>query len=130
MNEIEAFVRHHSIRHPELRRRVQWADIRSIAAREGLKISILPMSRLGRLINYEDEWEIQLSERLDAGTRAVVGMHELVHFWRDREEGPAFYSTEEWQPEPREDFANMVAWYCTSSAYEHYARPEVSAQDE
>lgn len=120
MNEIRAFVEAHATRHPELRRRVQWQDVRAMAAREGVSLHLVPMSRPGRLISFGDHWEIQMSDELDAGARAFVGVHELVHYWRDRETGPTFYSTEAWEPEPCEDFANLVAWYCTSTAREFF----------
>jgi hypothetical protein len=129
MNEIEGFVWHMSAKHPELRRQVRWHDVRTMAAREGVGIRVRPMSRPGRLLGADGKWEIQIDERLSEGARAFAGMHELVHFWRDRAEGSVFYSSMEWEPEPTEDFANFVAWYCTSAAHPYHAR-EFYTQDE
>jgi hypothetical protein len=129
VNEIEEFVHHHAARHPELRRQVQWADVRAIAAREGIHVRVAPVSRPGRLVGMGGTWEMQVSDQLSEGERAFTGMHELVHYWRDREEGSAFYSSMEWEPEPSEDFANFVAWYCTSAAHKYYAR-DFSTQDD
>lgn len=114
MQEIEAFVAQHATRHPELLRQVQWADVRTMAAREGVRVRTLPLSRPGRLVRFGAAWEIQLSDELDASSRTVVGVHELVHYWRDRLEESAFYASEEWADDPKEDFANVVAWYLTS----------------
>lgn len=129
MNEIEQFVTLKGARHPELRRRVQWSGVRAIAAREGVHIRVMEMSRPGRLVSFGDRWEMQISEDLSDGARAFTGVHELVHYWRDREDGATFYASMEWEPEPREDFANMVAWYLTSSAHEFYST-RLSTQDE
>lgn len=116
MREIEEFVAQHSARHPELLRQVQWPDIRRIAAREGVPVRRLPLSRPGRLVRFDRRWEIQLSDQLNQTELAVVGAHELVHYLRDREEEPAIYAGEEWAADPVEDFANLAAWYLTSPA--------------
>ncbi len=129
VDEIEAFVRRQSERHPELRRQVHWSDVRAIAAREGVQLRVRAMSRPGRLVGIGGAWEIQFDERLSEGERAFTGMHELVHYWCDRGDGSTFYSSKEWEPEPREDFANFVAWYCTSAAHPYFAR-EFYTQDE
>jgi hypothetical protein len=114
MREIEEFVAHHAVRHPELLRQVHWPQVRAIAQREGVRIRRLPLSRPGRLVRYGRTWEIQLNEDLTETQLAVVGSHELVHFWRDRDEEPAIYAGEDWEPDSKEDFANLVAWYLTT----------------
>lgn len=115
MHEIERFVAHHAERHPELLRQVQWSDVRTMAAREDVRVRRVPLSRPGRLVRFAGAWEIQVSDELDLSTRAVIGVHELVHFWRDRLDESAIYSaSEEWEHDPKEDFANVVAWYLTS----------------
>lgn len=114
MREIEEFIDGLAVRHPELRRQLQWRDVRTIARREGVSVRRLPLSRPGRLVRFGQTWEIQLAEELNETERAVIGTHELVHFWRDRMDEPAIYASDEWQPDPREDFAVLVAWYLTS----------------
>lgn len=121
-DEISAFVESLAPRHPELRRRVHWPDVRAIAQREGVEIRTTPLSRPARLVRFGRQWEIQLNDELDPNARAFYGMHELVHYWRDREEEPTFYAGEEWEDDPKEDFANLVAWYTTSTAHELVAR--------
>lgn len=116
MQEIIDFVAALVPRHPELRRQVHWPDVRVIARREGVRLRRLPLSRPGRLVRFGRTWEIQISDELDMSARAVVGVHELVHYWRDRMEEPAIYASEEWADDPKEDFANLVAWYLTSPA--------------
>lgn len=116
MKEIETFVAEQAVRHPELLRQVHWSDVRTIAAREGLGVRRLPLSRPGRLVRFGERWEIQLSDELNESERAVVGVHELVHYWRDRMDEPAIYASEEWEHDPKEDFANLAAWYLTSPA--------------
>lgn len=114
MREIEEFVDGLAVRHPELERQLQWRDVRTIARREGVSLRRLPLSRPGRLVRFGQTWEIQISEDLSETERTVIGTHELVHFWRDRMDEPAIYASDEWQPDPREDFAVLVAWYLTS----------------
>ena len=115
MHEIEAFVRQHAPRHPELLRQVHWPEVRAIAKRECIAVRRVPLSRPGRLVRFGGAWEIQISDELDLTARAVVGVHELVHYWRDRLDESAIYSaSEEWERDPKEDFANVVAWYLTS----------------
>jgi hypothetical protein len=114
MREIERFVAEHAVRHPELRRQIHWPQVRTIARREGVRVRRLPLSRPGRLVRFGRSWEIQLSDELTPTELAVVGTHELVHYWRDREDESAFYSGEEWEPDSKEDFANLVAWYLTT----------------
>lgn len=122
MNEIEAFVQEQGARHPELLRRVQWPEVRAIATREGVTIRITPLARPARLVRYGRTWEIQINEDLNHAARAFYGTHELVHYWRDREDEPTHYAGEDWEHDPKEDFANMVAWYLTSTAREFYDR--------
>lgn len=115
MHEVEAFVAEHAARHPELLRQVHWPDVRTIARREGVGLRRLPLSRPGRLVRFGWRWEIQISDELDLSARAVVGVHELVHYWRDRLDESAIYtSSEVWERDPKEDFANVVAWYLTT----------------
>lgn len=116
MHEIEAFVAQHATRHPELHRQVQWSDVRTMARREGVSVRRLPLSRPGRLVRFGQRWEVQVSDELDRSARTVVGVHALVHYWRDRLDEPAFCASEEWADDPKEDFANVVAWYLTSPA--------------
>lgn len=124
MQEIERFVAEHAGRHPELLRQVQWPDVRTIAQREGIRVRRTPLSRPGRLVRYGNTWEIQLADDLDQSRLAVVGCHELVHFWRDRLDEPALYAGEDWEHDPKEDFANLAAWYLTSPARPLTSTPE------
>src|SRR5689334_20810826 len=115
MQEIEEFVAAHAERHPELLRQLRWSDVRTIARREGIAVRRTALSRPGRLVRYGQQWEIQVSDELDESARTVVGAHELVHFLRDRMDESAIYAaSEEWERDPKEDFANVVAWYLTS----------------
>ena len=98
--------------------------MRAIAARESVRVRRLPLSRPGRLVRFGQQWEIQISDELSTTELAVVGTHELVHYWRDRMDEPAIYASEEWMPDPAEDFANLVAWYLTSPA-----RPPRSSEE-
>lgn len=114
MKEIVQFVDAIARRHPEVRRPLHWPDVRTIARREGIGVRCTSLSHPGRLVRFGRQWEIQVCEDLNESERAVVGVHELVHFWRDREDEPAIYSTDLWMPDPREDFANLVAWFLTT----------------
>ncbi len=121
-NEVEAFVASLADRHPELRRRVHWGAVRTMARREGIALRTVSLSHPARLVGLGGRWEIQMAEDLDPNARAFYGVHELVHFWRDREVESTFYSSDEWRRDPKEDFANVVAWYLTSTAHEFHAR--------
>lgn len=123
MKEITRFVAAIAERHPEVRRQLHWRDVQTIARREGVSVRRVPLSHPGRLVRFGRQWEIQVNEDLDQSARAVVGVHELVHYWRDREDEPAIYSTDLWMPDPREDFANLVAWYLTTPH-----RPDLPAE--
>jgi hypothetical protein len=71
-------------------------------------------ARLGGLVRFGGEWEIQISDQLSVTERAAVGEHELVQYWRDRLDEPAIYASEDRADDPMEDYANLEAWHVTT----------------
>lgn len=112
---VPYFIRTMAERHPELRRPVTYAEFCAIAAREGIPVRVVPLSRPARLIRYGSSVAIQLSDRLPREERAIRGMHELCHFWRDDPGQPCYYDDDE-AAAPLEQFADVFAWAVTSPA--------------
>lgn len=101
--------------HPELGRQVRWADARRIAEREGILIQSVPLSADARLLRIGQLPVLQVRRGLGEKARTVAVMHELAHFWRDDPGEAAYYSDEgDRRQDPREEFADIFAWYVTS----------------
>ena len=106
--------------HPELSRPVLWADAQRIAEREGIVVQTVRLSAEARLIRVGATPVLQLRRGLDARARTIAVMHELAHFWRDDPGEPAFYSDEgDRRQDPREEFADIFAWYVTTPHRPH-----------
>ena len=112
---VPSFIKVMAERHPELRTQVTYVDFLAIAEREGISVRVVPLSRPARLVRCENAVFIQLADRTTHKERAVLGMHELCHFWRDDPGQPCFYADEE-DLRPLEEFADIFAWFVTSTA--------------
>jgi hypothetical protein len=111
---VPRFVRRMSRRHPELERQVLWSDFMAMCAREQILVRFEHMSAKARLVRYGADVFIQLNRRLDVKLPTIYGMHELCHFWRD-DPGEQCYYADDYSQHPREEFADIFAWYVTTS---------------
>jgi hypothetical protein len=60
---------------------------------------------------------IRINHELNSHLRTRYGMHELCHVWRDELGMPCIYADDETvTKDPKEDFADLFAWYVTSEA--------------
>lgn len=109
------FIRVMSHRHPELRAVVGWKEFETMAEREGITLEYRPLSRPARLIRFGERVAIQFNKTSDLRSRATDGMHELCHYWRD-DPGMACYYADDASGSPSEEFANVFAWFVTSTA--------------
>jgi hypothetical protein len=100
-------------RHPELAQQVLWPDFLCMAERERIRVRFEHLSTNARLLRYGSDVFIQLNRLLVPGARAVFGMHELCHFWRD-DPGEPCYFADDYSQHPREEFADIFAWYVTT----------------
>lgn len=113
---VPVFVRNMTERHPELGRQVTYQDFLAIAERERIVVRVVPLSRAARLLRIGRWACIQLNKTLSLDERAIYGMHELCHFWRD-DPGEACYNAEDNAlVDAQEDFADVFAWVVTSTA--------------
>jgi hypothetical protein len=115
-NEIIAFTRRMAIVHPELERPVTWGAFCSIAQRCRISIRIVSMSHPARLVRLGNSVGIQIKRGLDRTLQTRYGMHEMWHFWNDDIRESCIYADEETVRHPREDAADLFAWYVTSPA--------------
>lgn len=114
--DVVPFIHEMARRHPELARPVVWIDFVRMAKRDGIRVSVIGLSRPARLIRFEGCVCIQLRSSLNRSERTKYGMHELCHAWRD-DPGRSFYHAEEaGVRSPSEDFADLFAWVVTSPA--------------
>ena len=103
-------------RHPELRQPVTFHEVLKIAKRERISVQLVPLSRPGRLVRVAGHAFIQINKPLPDTERAIAGMHELCHFWRD-DSGEACYNVEDDALlTDAEEFADFFAWVATSPA--------------
>lgn len=106
-------------RHPELRRQITYAEFSTIAAREGVVVrAVRELSRPAHLVRIGYVPFIQFRRDTRHHERAVLGMHELCHFWPDDPGRPYYYSGED-DLRPLEEFADIFAWFVTSPARVH-----------
>ncbi len=116
---VPHFIRSTAEHHPQLRRPVTYAEFSMIAVREGIIIRVVPsLSHAARLIRVGAATFIQFRRDTSRQERAVLGMHELCHFWRD-DPGQACYFADEDDMRPLEEFADVFAWFVTSPARVH-----------
>lgn len=113
---VMRFIRVMSERHPELRSLVGWTEFQRMAEREGITIEFRPLSRPSRLIRFGARVAIQFDKKDPLRPRATDGMHELCHFWRDDPGVACYFLAEDGGASPSEEFANIFAWFVTSSA--------------
>lgn len=113
---VPHFVRMMAERHPELRHQVTYAEFAAIAAREQIAVRVVPsLPAPARLVRVRDAAFIQLSDSTSRAERAILGMHELCHYWRDDPGQPCYYADEA-DLSPLEEFADIFAWCVTSPA--------------
>lgn len=110
---VARFTRRMARRHPELERQVLWSDVQVMCGREGILIQRVPMATNARLVRYGPAVGLQLNRQLNEKARTVFAMHELCHFWRDDPGEPCFYA-DDYSKHPREEFADIFAWYVTT----------------
>jgi hypothetical protein len=110
------FTRRMAIMHPELANPVTWGAFCSIAQRCRISVRIVNMSHPARLIRLGNSVGIQIKRGLDRTLQTRYGMHELWHFWNDDIRESCIYADEETVRHPREDAADLFAWYVTSPA--------------
>jgi hypothetical protein len=104
-------------KHPELAQPVRWQHFLRMAERSNIAVRIVPLSRPARLIRYGQSLCIQLRRDLNHHLRTMYGMHELVHAWRDELGIACIYADDETvATDPKEDFADLFAWFVTSEA--------------
>lgn len=120
---VVEFARSLYLEHPELEQPVRWPHFLTMSARTGVHVQIVGLSRPARLIRFGSELGIQIQQGLSYHLRALYGMHELCHVWRDEIGESCIYADEETvMTDPKEDFADLFAWYVTSEAG-FYQRP-------
>lgn len=113
---VPHFVRTMAERHPELWQQITYAEFAVIAAREGIAVRVTPaLSRPARLVRAGAAAFIQFRSDTGPGERAVLGMHELCHYWRDDPGQPCYYADGA-DLSPIEEFADIFAWCVTSPA--------------
>ncbi|MFL5481122.1 MAG: HIRAN domain-containing protein [Gemmatimonadaceae bacterium] len=114
---VVAFARSLYATHPELMGPVRWQGFLRMAERSGIAVRVVPLSRPARLIRYGQALCIQIQRELNHHLRTLYGMHELCHAWRDELGMECIYADEETvMTDPKEDFADLFAWYVTSEA--------------
>src|SRR4051812_28369484 len=113
---IIEFTTRMAIVHPELASPVTWAGFIAIAQRCKIQIRIVNMSHPARLIRLGNNVGIQIKRGLDRTLQTRYGMHELWHFWNDDIQEACIYADDETLRHPREDAADLFAWYVTSPA--------------
>lgn len=110
---VPRFVRQKSRQHPELLRQVLWPDFVRMAERESIRVRFESLSSQARLLRFGSHVYIQIEKLLDQKARTIYGMHELCHFWRDDPGEPCYYA-DDYSQHPREEFADIFAWYVTT----------------
>lgn len=102
--------------HPELSRPVTWPAFSAIAQRCKVAVRVLNMSHPARLVRLGTNVGIQIKRGMPRTLQTRYGMHELWHFWNDDIRESCIYADEETVRHPREDAADLFAWYVTSPA--------------
>jgi hypothetical protein len=114
--EVISFTTRMAAVHPELERPVTWGAFCSIAQRCKIAVRILNMSHPARLVRLGNNVGIQIKRGLDRTLQTRYGMHEMWHFWNDDIRESCIYADDETVRHPREDAADLFAWYVTSPA--------------
>jgi hypothetical protein len=102
--------------HPELLKPVTWLGFIEIARRCQIVVRVLPLSHPARLLRAGGYVSIQIKRGLDRTLQTRYGMHEMWHFWNDDIRESCIYADDETVRHPREDAADLFAWYVTSPA--------------
>lgn len=110
---VPRFTRRLARRHPELERQVLWPDVEAFCRRERVLLRRCAISDDARLLRFGQHVCIQLRRSLDEKAATIFAMHELCHFWRDDPGEPCYYADAHSQ-DPREEFADIFAWYVTT----------------
>jgi hypothetical protein len=113
---VAVFIRTLAQRHPEMREPVTYQHFLKIAEREGVSVRVVPLSRPARLIRAGRFPCIQLDRSLSRDERAIYGMHELCHYWRDDSGEPCYHAEDDAMIDAQESFADVFAWVVTSPA--------------
>ena len=115
-NHVIEFTAKMAAVHPELAKPVTWTDFTSIAKRCKIMVRIVEMSHPARLLRLGNNVGIQIKRGMDRTLQTRYGMHELWHFWNDDIRESCIYADEATVRHPREDAADLFAWYVTSPA--------------
>lgn len=102
--------------HPELAKPVVWTGFTAMAARCGITIRVLPLPQPARLLRLGKRVGIQIKRGMHRTLQTRYGMHEMWHFWNDDIGESCIYADDETVRHPREDAADLFAWYVTSPA--------------
>jgi hypothetical protein len=113
---VMAFTAQMSVVHPELKSPVTWTGFTAIAHRCGIVVRLVTMSHPARLVRLGNTIGIQIKRAMDRTLQTRYGMHEMWHFWNDDIHEACIYADEETVRHPREDAADLFAWYVTSPA--------------
>jgi hypothetical protein len=97
--------------HPELRRPLTEASLRTLLEREGVRLVIRPHPRDEELLPIAGRWVIIVDRRQERAAWLVLACHGLAHYWLhiDATEPIAFDRSPEWYDDVRELEANYVA---------------------
>lgn len=115
-DQIMAFTAQMAAVHPELAKPVTWTDFMAIAQRSKIMVRIVQMSHPARLVRLGNTVGIQIKRGLPRTLQTRYGMHELWHFWKDDLKESCIYADDATVRHPREDAADLFAWYVTSPA--------------
>lgn len=102
--------------HPELLRPVTWVGFTEIARRSGIAVRVLELVQPARLLRAGSYVGIQIKRGMHRTLQTRYGMHEMWHFWNDDIRESCIYADDETVRHPREDAADLFAWYVTSPA--------------
>ena len=114
--DVIAFTSSMAEKHPELKDPVTWAGFIAIAQRCRISVRVVEMSHPARLLSIGDCVGIQIKRGIPRTLQTRYGMHELWHYWVDDIHEACIYADDETVRHPREDPADLFAWYVTSPA--------------
>lgn len=115
LEAIRAVVREKSAIHPELLAPLTLRGLRRILEREDVEFIVRPLPRPAQLIPFLGGWSIVVDSRRPERQHVYLGAHELGHLWLhhdvhfDRWETRVYNMGDAWEPDPKEDDAELFA---------------------
>jgi len=108
--QLDALLEGKRTRHPELREPLSWEGFRQVCEREGVSITVGPLSVDAVLLSALGTSVIVLNCELHPRRHTYRGAHELAHHWLHSEHEPVIYTMRDLgAPDRREDDAEYVA---------------------